>query len=1007
LSDLNTYRRSLLISILVTFTQPLCALDPELSHEQYVHQSWNSTNGFPKGRVDAITQSIDGYLWIGTDEGLIRFDGQTFKQFRYSSQNESSPDHVLGLVADPDGKLWVRLLQPSLLRYGDGTFTAARLYPKHDPLVTAIGMGRNGSVLFASVSDGLFTSEGGSLRSLINKRLLPSSSATAIAETRPQDIWVGTSDSGLLHVDGGKTTTVTRGLPSAHITCLLTGADTQLFVGTASGLVRWDGHALTNTGLPAILRSKPISALTRDRDGNIWIGTLQGLYRMDTLGNAVLQSNTHSKITALFHDREGDVWAGSPNELERIKESSFGTYAEKGSHVTDEGGPVFANSRGQVWTSPNAGVLVRIEPSSMSDFHLPQFRGDRILSISGDRGRLLLGMERHGLQYLDLPSNEHIHAPIQQQCGALANPISTVHKSRDGSIWIGTVAGGVTHILDDRCTIYTTDDGLPSNTVYSIAEGADGTIWFGTPSGVCSFSHDRWRSYTVEDGLPSANVHAIFVDSSDVVWVGTLNGLAFLRSGRMIVSSSRATERLQNQIFGITQDQRGSLWIAAAQAVFRVDRANLLADTLHPEDVREFGPSDGLVDLQGVPTDPTILTDRSGTVWISRPGGVVSINTDRLRRTSVPTIVHISEVSVDGNAFDLSRPLNLRSNTKRLSIRYQGLNLSDPEQIQYRSKLDGFDHGWNDSGYSKEADYTNLSPGSYHFHVIASNSDQTWDGPEATLALTVIPTLWQTSWFRLIMAIALLIAAATAYNLRLMHLTKQVNLQFEARFAERNRIARDLHDTLLQSFQGLILRFQAVQNIFDEKPEKAKRSLEIAIEDAARAVTEGREAVQQLRTGDASTSLVNMLTALGNELSVHAGGLKVPSYRVLLEGEPRLLRPRLQDDLYRICREAVTNAFRHAQANQIELDIQYDPKGLRLRIRDDGMGMDSNIVSQGGRAGHWGLPGMRERAGAMNGRLEIWSDANRGTEIELTIPSHVAYARMVRGKKRKLSGVQA
>lgn len=986
----------------------MCALDPGLSLEQFVHQSWNSMNGFPKGGVDAITQSIDGYLWIGTDQGLIRFDGETFKQFKYSSQDELSPDHVLGLVADADGRLLVRLLQPSLLRYYDGRFKPVRLYPKHDPLVTAMGMGRNGAVLFASVSDGLFTSEGGLLRSVINKRLLPSSSATAIAETRPQDIWVGTSDSGLLHIERGTATTLKRGLPSTHITCLLTGIDTELFVGTALGLVRWNGHALTDAGLPAILRSQPISALTRDRDGNMWVGTLQGLYRLNPDGTAALQSDLHSKITALFEDREGDLWVGSPNQLERLQESSFATHAARTSDVSDEGGPVFADDRGQIWTSPHGGVVARIGPSSTSYFPLAQLRGDRILSIAADRDRLFLGTERHGLEYLDLASRENLHSLIPQQYRSLTEPVSTIHKSSDGSIWIGTVAGGVTHIRDGRCKVYTTTDGLPSNTVYSIAESTDGTVWFGTPSGVSRFSSAHWKSYTVEDGLPSANVHAIFVDSSDVVWVGTLNGLAFLRSGRMIVTPSGVTPRLQSQIFGITQDQHGSLWIASAQAVLRVDRAKLLAGKLQTGDVREFGSSDGLVDVQGVPTFPTILTDLSGAVWIARAGGVVSINPDRLWRPSASTIVHINEVSVDGSEVDLSKPLTLRSDTKRLSIHYQGLNLSAPERIQYRFKLDGFDRGWNDSGPSKEAVYTNLGPGSYRFHILASNPDQTWNGREATLALTVIPAIWQTSWFRLILCLALVIVAVIAYKLRLMHLTNQVNLQFESRFAERNRIARDLHDTLLQSFQGLILRFQAVQNIFDDKPEKAKKSLETAIQDAARAVTEGREAVQQLRTGDVTTtSLVDSLTALGNELSVHAGALKVPSYRVLLEGEPRLLRLRLQEDLYRICREAVTNAFRHSHASHIELDIQYDPKMLRLRIRDDGVGMDTNIVSKGGREGHWGLPGMRERAGAMSGRLEIWSDANRGTEIELTIPSHAAYASIAGRGKRTSPGAQS
>jgi signal transduction histidine kinase len=246
-----------------------------------------------------------------------------------------------------------------------------------------------------------------------------------------------------------------------------------------------------------------------------------------------------------------------------------------------------------------------------------------------------------------------------------------------------------------------------------------------------------------------------------------------------------------------------------------------------------------------------------------------------------------------------------------------------------------------------------------------------------------------------------IITAILAYRFRVYQLTENVKLQFEARFAERNRIARDLHDTLLQSFQGLLLRFQAVENMLPDKPMQARSSLAVAINHAARAITEGRDAVQELRRDEGGTTLVDILSSLGRELSLTIDDQNGPAYRVLMEGTPQKIHPRLQDDLYRISREAVANAFRHAQATHIELDIRYDPSMFRLRIRDDGVGMNPDIIAKGGRDGHWGLPGMQERAKAIHGQLEIWSQVNRGTEIELTVPANIAYMQVESGKMNK------
>jgi signal transduction histidine kinase/ligand-binding sensor domain-containing protein len=964
------------------------ALDTTRTIDQYARTVWNASNGFGGGRINAISQTADGYLWIGTEAGIVRFDGAVFTQV--DTPDRFRLDHILALSADASGAVWVRSLDPSLLRYENRQFAAPRPTSSHDPLVTAMAPGRNGATIFASKSDGLFTWSGSGFQSILGGDELPSSPVTAIAQAPSGDFWLGTVDSGVVRVHDRTLEQITRGLPSLRVTCVLADGH-ETYVGTDHGFVRWDGAAFTTDRIPQALQHLPIRAVVADRDRNIWVGSDHGLIRLDPQGVASVRTGDAGRaITALFEDREGDLWVGSVDQLERIQETPFLAHRPITPGAQDNGGPVYADAQGDVWFVSAHGVIERVHHSAVAEIRVPDFGDDQIYSMAGDADGLWLGTQKHGLAQITLS-----RGVPQLKTSVEASPVYVVHQGRDHSVWAGTIGGGAIHVQNGHITTYTSTDGLASNVVLSVSEGPDGTMWFGTPSGLTSFSQHRWRTYGAGDGLPSANVYSTFVDGEGIVWAGTLSGLGYVRSGHAATAPAGVTPSAQTAVLGIAEDRLGSLWSATANAVLRIDRKKLLDGTLSSADVREFGRSDGLSAGQGIRRSPTISVDPAGIVWISRADGVVSINPDRVRRTAVPTLVHVSQVTIDGNQHDLDgSSLNLRSDTKRVSIRFEGLNLSSPERIRYRFALDGFDAHWNESGTSREAVYTNLGPGTYRFHVLASNGDQMWEGAEASLSFTIVPAFWQTGWFQVVCVTAITLVALVMYRLRMHHLTEQVRLQLEARFAERNRIARDLHDTLLQSFQGLLLRFQAVENLLPDEPVLARHSLEIAIGHAARAITEGRDAVQELRRDESRSALIETLTSLGEELNVATAGQAAPSYRVLVEGTPREIHPRLEDDLYRISREAVSNAFRHARATHVELDIRYDPKRLRLRIRDDGVGMGRDILAQRRREGHWGLTGMQERALAMKGSLDIWSEVNRGTEIELTVPGHIVYMRV-------------
>ena len=348
-------------------------------------------------------------------------------------------------------------------------------------------------------------------------------------------------------------------------------------------------------------------------------------------------------------------------------------------------------------------------------------------------------------------------------------------------------------------------------------------------------------------------------------------------------------------------------------------------------------------------------------------------------------------MAADDRGYRLDGPLQFRAHTSSVQISYAAISLSDPEAIRFRYKLRETDKDWHDVGRSTSVSYRNLLPGSYHFVVSASDTNGLWSDNTATAEFTVLPAFYQTNWFRALCAVFLLALLWAAYQWRVRQLQHQFDMTLEARVGERTRIARDLHDTLLQSFHGLLLRFQTVFQLLPERPMEAKEKLGSAIEQTADAITEGRDAVQGLRDSTVQgNDLALAISTLGEELTTDSTNR--PAFHVAVEGEARNLHPILRDEVYKIAAEALRNAFRHSRARQIEAEIRYDTEQFRLRVRDNGKGVDPAILSSQGSEGHYGLPGMRERATLIGGKLAVWSEVDAGTEVELRVPASTAYA---------------
>jgi signal transduction histidine kinase len=403
--------------------------------------------------------------------------------------------------------------------------------------------------------------------------------------------------------------------------------------------------------------------------------------------------------------------------------------------------------------------------------------------------------------------------------------------------------------------------------------------------------------------------------------------------------------------------------------------------------------SEGVLNFStGRGATPHLTKARDGRLWFTSADGVTVVDPRHLPINSLPPPVHVEQVIADRKPYEPASQLKLPPLVRDLQIDYTALSFVAPEKNQFRYKLEGHDRDWQDAGNRRQAFFTDLDPGRYRFRVIASNNSGVWNEEGASLDVEVAPAFWQTNWFRALCVLVVLALAYMLYRLRVAQIARHFNATLDARVGERTRIARDLHDTLLQSFQGLLFRFQAVLMLLPGDPAKARQVLEGAVDQASQALTEGRDAVQGLRDAATETNdLAEAIRALTGGLTTEAADGEAASVRIHVEGAPRKLHPIVRDEVFRIADEALRNAFRHARANQVEVEIRYDVREFRLRVRDDGSGVDPAILEAGRREGHFGLPGMRERAQVIGGKLTVWSGLGAGTEVEIVVPGSRAY----------------
>ena len=990
---------------------PALALDPSLEVSQYGHAAWTARNGFSVGAIFAMAQTPDGYLWLGSEFGLFRFDGIEAVPWQPPA-GQKLPDRPYALLVTRDGTLWIGTFAGLVSWKGD---TLTRYPEIGERFVTSLLEDREGTVWAGLL--GTSDPPTGQLCAIRSGRAQCDLQGGAFGtfvwslfEDSAGTLWAG-AESGVWRWKGGSPRRYeTPGMRIGDLT--RTDAGDVLIGVSGGGLLQFAGDRLESypirdaTHRDRMLPDRNVDSnkLLRDRDGGLWIGTHQrGLVhihngRTDVFTKADGLAGDIS--CSLFEDREGNIWVATTGGLDRFRELPVTTLSATQGLSSDATLSVLAATDGSLWVAAQNG-LTRWKNGQATVFDassgLPR---DRTQSLfQDDRGRIWVFTDG-GLAYLTKDDR------FVGVAGVPSNEVFSMTEDRAGGLWLSTPKS-LLHMRDGRVVESFAWPVMGRHQQAKAVVPDQGGVWlaFWSGGGVLYFKEGKVRaSYTAADGLGEGPVAALQLDREGAVWAATQEGgLSRIKDGRIATLTTRNGLPCDTIHWSMEDDDR-SLWLYAACGLVRITRKDLdawIADPKRRMETAVWDAADG-VRLNAAAASsysPTAAKSTDGRLWFLSKEGVQVVDPRHLPFNGVPPPVHIEKVFADGTLHWQQRPggtastIHLPPLTRELQIDYVGLSFVAPESMQFRIKLEGQDEDWRVPVNPRHSRYTNLRPGKYTLRVKASNNSGVWNEQGDTLELWVAPAYYQTNAFRALCVAAFMALLWAAHQVRLRRVRHQFEMTLEARVGERTRIARELHDTLLQSFHGLLLKFQTASYLLPHRPAEAKERLESAIDHAARAITEGRDAVQGLRGPVVEgNDLAVAITTLADELATDPSVDRPPAFRVAVEGQARDLRPIVRDEIYKIAAEALRNAFRHAGAGRVEAEFRYDDREFRLRLRDDGRGIDPGVLAGKGIEGHFGLRGMPERAALMGGKLAVWSEVGAGTEIELRLPARAAYA---------------
>jgi ligand-binding sensor domain-containing protein/two-component sensor histidine kinase len=969
--------RLIFVAVLTFLASVVRAQPAEGPLDDYTVTTWNENDGLPAGRIRAIAQDADGYLWLGTDAGLVRFDGVRFDPWSSLGEARLPVGAVTALLNTRDGALWVGVSGGTPLgRIKDGKLS---LYGERDGLggsyVVSLLEQTNGT-MWAGTFQGLFRRQGNRWHKVTQDSGLGEGSMLALYEDRQKRIWVATQ-----HAVYRKE--AARDQFEQVDVISISSNVWQSFSEDAAGRV-WisdfsEGFRVPgNTGPRAAHQQRRGWGvdLLHDQRGNFWVGTQgQGLWRIrEGQGGTATRVDVinvedglaNNAVQSLLEDREGNIWLGTLAGLQRLTQHRVTPLKHLAIPRAIELTP-----DGSVWVGTAAG-LVRFSSTGRRVYtEADGLPGKVVLALHADRrGDLWVSAERGVVRF-----SQGRFSPVLVAPGPTVQRILTITGTGD-TLWFRDF---YLRLFRWRNGQLTPADDIPDThrrTASSIDAGKSGTLYIGSSSGLLLVRRpgEEPRTYHPRIGT----VCCVLEDSRGTIWVGGDDGLSRFANGRFIAVTRE--NGFPGEVKSIVEDAQGVMWVGAGSGILRLDPGEVEkvgADPTHQVHYSLFNTADGVAGVPFSEGRRSALRSLDGRLWFITSSGVTIVDPRSIGPDPAPPSVRVESVAADTQAFKPAGPLQLPARTSHLQIGFTALTLSDPMRVRFRYRLDGYDRDWVDAGAGRQATYTNLPPRQYQFRVMASAGDGTWGAPSAPLTFGIKPMFYQTGWFYFLCGLSVFLIVYASWRLHV----RQVRRQFALVLAERIRMSRAIHDTLLQGLAALALQVDDLSHNTDLASPAGKKRILAVRRQVEGYIRQARRSILDLRTPTLATR--DLPQALREAAERAIGGRPV-ELDVTVKGTPHTCAAAIEEQLLLIGQEAVNNAVLHGQARRVAVELDYGEDQMSLRVADDGCGFDPAAAMQA--AGHYGLVSMRERAGQVRGRITIASTPGNGTEIETVVP---------------------
>lgn len=977
-------------------------LEPTTPLASYGRQGWGLENGLPQNTVQALAQGADGFLWMGTEAGLVRFDGTGFQVFDRTTSPALPGNDVQCLLAASDGSLWIGTSE-GVARWKHG---AVAVFESKEGLP-----GNNVRTLLESDDRQIWAWTGEGLARFDGKRFIDDTAAThfatgsitSVTSNGQHEIWVSSLEDVAVFRQGHWVAAHREPpVPGGEVDFVQQSRDSQALASKSAVVILRAGALAARMRVGVELPGSRIQVLRFDREGTLWIGTNGGLARWvdgEIQRLPITDPLASASVLTLLEDSEGNIWAGTEQGgVHILRDQRFRVLGARRGLSSDDTTAVVEDDRGTLWVGTAADGLNALVHDGAGT------AAPRIFSVHDG-----------------LPSDV----------------ILSLAAAPNGDVWVGT-PDGLGRVRGGRVTAFTSADGLPDDFIRSLLIDRDGSLWIGTRHGLTHWmgAKDGTRgipeqTYTQANGLGSDLVGAMVRDRAGDLWIATFAGLSRLRPsgitnytvrdglGSNVITALQAREdgalligtqdrgwslwdgmrfsHVQQpvldrtSIHAILDDELGHLWFATGEGIARCDcssgmRQMQSADCAH---WLQFSTADGLVSREtAINSHPSAWRARDGRLWFATPKGLEQVDPAHFPVNTLPPPVALERFAVDDvvqNLPETGTAIRVPAGKNHFQFEYAALSFVAPQKVRYRFMLEGFDKVWTEAGTRRIAYYTNIPPGHYTFRVQAANNDGVWNTQGVALPFQLLPHFYQTLWFYILLGLVTAALVMLALRLRLLRAERE----FRAVLAERNRIAREIHDTLAQGYVGISVQLEVLSELLrHNKVEAAARHLDKTRGYVREGLDDARQSIWSLRSQDATeTTLPVRMRRLVEQAEGH--GLEA---RFSLYGAYRPLPPGTEQEILRIAQEAIHNVKKHAAAKHLAVQLEYGPAEVALEVRDDGRGFTVNPGVRNGTApdsppGHYGLTGMKERTAAVSGTLVMTSEAGQGTAIRLSVPA--------------------